>query len=113
MGISMLQGLALVFSLFALSRVILRTRDSKLTLKEFVFWTFIWVSLLSVVFFPEYTTILAKYLGIGRGIDVIVYLSVAILYYMLFRLYIKFEEREQEMTKVIREIALLKKKRKR
>ena len=107
---SVLQIVALIFSLFALSRVILRTKDSKLSHKEFVFWTSIWLSLLGVVFFPDYSTKFAEIIGLRRGVDVVIYSSIGILFYMLFRLYIKFEEREQEITKVVREIALLKKK---
>jgi len=52
----------------------------------------------------------AEIIGLRRGVDVVIYSSIGILFYMLFRLYIKFEEREQEITKVVREIALLKKK---
>ncbi|MBN1502543.1 DUF2304 family protein [Candidatus Woesearchaeota archaeon] len=107
---NVLQIIAIVFALFAISRVILRMRDKKLTPGEFFFWTLIWLGLLGVVFFPSLTSRLANLIGIGRGIDLIIYGSIAILFYLLFRIYVKIEEIEQEITKVVREISIIKKK---
>lgn len=109
---NIIQILALIFSLFALSRAFLRTRDKKLSLGELLFWVIVWFMMLLVVFFPDTTTFVANIVGIGRGIDVIIYTSIAILFYMVFRLYVKIEEREQEITLLVREIAYMKKKKK-
>ena len=105
-----LEILAVLFTFFALSRVILRARDNKLDIAEFLFWTTLWVGFLIVVFLPDITSKVARIIGIGRGIDLIVYTSVALLFYLQFRLYVKLEEREQEITKLTREISFLKKK---
>jgi len=108
--ISIIQILALVFSLFALSRVILRAKDKKITSGELIFWLSIWITLIIVVILPSIISKLALILGISRGTDVIIYGSVGVLFYLIFRLYVKLEETEREITTLVRENALEKKK---
>jgi hypothetical protein len=42
----------------------------------------------------------------GTGIEVLLYLSVAILFYFVFRLRLRFEKIEKDITKIVKEIAL-------
>ena len=51
-------------------------------------------------------TPLSSILGIARGADLIVYVSVVLLFYLIFRLYVKMEKIEQDVTKVVRKIAI-------
>jgi small membrane protein len=108
--ISVIQFLALLFSLFALSRVILRAKDKKITSGELVFWLGIWIILIVVIIFPEISSFFATFLGIGRGTDAILYASIGILFYIVFRLYVKLEETQKELTKIVRERAIKNKK---
>ena len=108
--ISMIQVLALLFTGFALSRVFLRAKDKKLTTGELIFWVGVWTTLIVVVLFPFITSTIAMFLGISRGTDVVLYGSVGVLFYLIFRLYIKIEEAERDITKLVREKALEKKK---
>jgi small membrane protein len=104
-----LQIIALLFSFFALTRVVLRARDQKLTIVEAIFWNFIWIGLAVTAIFPDISVFIAKLLGIGRGVDFIVYSSIGLMFYLIFRLYIKLEDLEQEITKLVREISFIKK----
>lgn len=103
------QYLIIIFAIFAMSRVILRFKDNKLTLGEFVLWDVIWLLVIFVGFFPSLTSGLAAFMGIGRGIDVFVYGGIVVLFYLVYRIYAKLESVEQEITKVVREVALKKK----
>ncbi|MEM3373704.1 MAG: DUF2304 family protein [Candidatus Woesearchaeota archaeon] len=107
---TIIQIIAILFFSFAASRAILRAKDKKITLLELFFWLGIWIGLIFVVFFPNILTKVASFIGIGRGVDVLVYSSIVILFYLLFRLYVKLEEVEMEITKLVRENALRKKK---
>ncbi|MEM2138968.1 MAG: DUF2304 family protein [Candidatus Woesearchaeota archaeon] len=107
---TIIQILAVIFFSFAASRAILRAKDKKITIIELFFWLSIWFGLIFIVFFPDYLSKIANFLGIGRGTDVLVYSSIVILFYLLFRLYVKLDELESEITKLVREIALKKKK---
>jgi small membrane protein len=108
--ITPIQILAFIFVTFAASRAVLRAKDKKITLIELLFWLGVWGGLIVVVFFPGLTSYVADLVGIGRGIDVIIYTSIGLLFYMIFRLYVKFEESEREITRLVREIALMKKR---
>ena len=107
-----MQILALIFITFAVSRAILRAKDNKISYGELFFWLAVWGGLIFVVFFPDVTSQVADILGIGRGTDVIVYTSIVLSLYMIFRLYVKVEETEREITKLVRVIAIKNKKKK-
>ncbi|MBN2368571.1 DUF2304 family protein [Candidatus Woesearchaeota archaeon] len=110
--ITFMQLLALAFMSFVSSRAVLRAKDKKISIGELFFWLGVWSALIFVVFFPDFTTRMANLVGIGRGIDIIFYTSIAILFYMIFRLYVKLEDTERELTKVVRKLSMMTKKRK-
>lgn len=110
--ISIIHIFALVFALFAISRVVLRARDKQISVNELFFWLAIWLGLVFVVFFPQIISKIALFLGIGRGIDVVVYASIAVLFYLIFRLYVKLEDNQKTITLLVRELALKKKRKK-
>lgn len=95
-----------LFVLFAFSRVWLRYRDGSLGLFAATLWSAIWIGLGVVVWIPQVTDILAKKIGIGRGADALVYISIVGLVYGVFRLYIKMEFIEHELTSLVRALAI-------
>jgi hypothetical protein len=101
-----IQIVIVLFALFALSRALLRFKDNKLSKNEFLFWTAIWLAVIVVSFIPNITTQVSSLFGIGRGMDLIVYISVIILFYLIFRLYVKLEAVEKEVTLLVRKFAL-------
>lgn len=106
MQISPIQILLIIFLLFAISRVILRLKDGNLTLGEFLFWFGLFAFALIGVLEPTFTSYVAQVLGIGRGADVVVYASIALLFYLIFRANIHLEETRHEITKLVSLIAL-------
>lgn len=101
-----LQLLAASFLLFAFSRVFLRARDGSIGWGMFLFWTAIWLLALLAVLNPEMTTTIANELGIGRGVDAAIYISIVVLFYLNFRSNVQIENFRNEVTKLTREIAL-------
>lgn len=95
-----------IFLVFAVTRVLLRLKDGTLTLRSFIFWTGIWILAIVGVVKPELTTILAKKLGIGRGSDVVVYASILLLFYLIFRTNVMMENLRHDLTQLVRLIAL-------
>lgn len=108
-----IQIVIIVFALFAWSRAYLRFKDEKITSKEFIFWSLVWIVGIIIVMLPNTTFYLASLFGIKRGVDLIIYVSIVLLFYLVFRLYVKIETIEQDITKVVREIAISKGKKKR
>jgi len=101
-----LQIVIIIFALFAISRAVLRFKDNNLSKNELMFWVLIWLAVIIIPFIPGITTKVSAIFGIGRGIDLIVYISIVVLFYLLFRIYVKTEALEKEITLVVRKLAL-------
>jgi hypothetical protein len=106
--ITSVQALLIAFIIFAISRVFLRFREEKISTGIFLFWSLVWISAVFIVISPPITSRLASYFGIGRGADFIVYISVALLFYLVFRIYVIIEDMRHEITDLVRHIALQK-----
>lgn len=104
--ISAIQLIIFAFALFALSRAVLRWRERAISIFEFLFWTTVWTVLLVLVFVPDITTVVSRWWGIGRGIDSILYMSIIALFYLIFRLYVKQDSHQQEITRIVRHQAI-------
>lgn len=101
-----IQILLVVFLIFAVSRVLMQLKSGNLTASSFIFWSALFLIAIIGVVNPELTTKIANMLGIGRGADVIIYISIVLLFYLVFRLSITIEDLRHEITKLVREIAL-------
>lgn len=106
MNINPIQIILVIFLWFALSRVILQFRLGQISPILFSFWAVIFTSAIFVVFLPNETTLLAQAVGIGRGVDLAVYASIVILFYLVFRIYVYIESVRHDITKLVRQIAL-------
>ncbi|MBU0597260.1 DUF2304 family protein [Patescibacteria group bacterium] len=100
------QILFLLFALFAITSVLKRRQTGVLGPKATLFWVLFWLSAVLVVMWPASTSKIAGYLGIGRGTDLVIYASVAVIFYLLFKLNIKLDSLNREVTKVVRREAL-------
>ncbi|OIO20059.1 MAG: DUF2304 domain-containing protein [Candidatus Magasanikbacteria bacterium CG_4_9_14_0_2_um_filter_41_10] len=100
------QFLFILFSLFAIITVIKRKKDAVMSNVGTTFWIIFWMLTDVVVLFPDSTTLFANRLGIGRGSDLITYVSLAIVFFVLFRLHVKLHEIERDITSVVRKDAL-------
>jgi hypothetical protein len=58
------------------------------------------------VFWPNATNIIANRLGVGRGADLIFYISILIFWFVSLKLYARIRRLEQLFTQIIREDAI-------
>jgi hypothetical protein len=101
-----IQVILIAFALFALSRTLVRFHEGKLTRVSFALWALFWLAAAAVVALPRTTEWFAGLLGVGRGVDAVLYLSVALLFYLLFRIFIRLDRMERDITAIIREVGL-------
>lgn len=101
-----IQLVLLMFIIFAASRAVMQFRGGSIRFGAMTFWLGIWAVALVAIFYPEETTKIARAVGIGRGVDIIVYVSIAILFYLVFRLHVYMEDLRSQLSKLIREISL-------
>lgn len=102
----LIQILLILFFLFALSRVVLRFKNNDLQTGGFVFWFVFWLLAGIIVLWPDSTFIIAKFVGITRGADLIVYLALALLFFLIFKISVKQEKINKQITKIVRSHAL-------
>jgi hypothetical protein len=100
------QLLLLTFVLAALAKVVHSYSQRHMPMVHFLFWVLVWMGTAAVIIFPDATSLLAHLLGIGRGADLIIYTSLLISFYLIFRLYLGLVRLEQAITEVVRAIAL-------
>ncbi|MGH7335499.1 MAG: DUF2304 domain-containing protein [Candidatus Rokuibacteriota bacterium] len=61
----------------------------------------------AAVLFPDATNDIAHVVGVGRGADLIMYMLHVGLLFVIIHYYTKFVELQQQITHLVREIALL------
>jgi hypothetical protein len=72
-------------------------------------WILIWGLVIIVALDPNSTNFLAIYTGIGRGLDFVLIIGLLLCFYLIFKMYNKIETVEEELTDLIRELALARK----
>ena len=87
-----------LFIFFASSRVFLRFKEKSISRQAIFFWLFVWIAVLVLVFHPDLSNTIARFLGMGRGIDSVFFLSIVSLFYLVFRLYVKMEQLDKDIT---------------
>ena len=103
---SVIQIILIVFAVFGFAAAVSRYRRGGLSLRQLVLWGVLWLVIAAVVLRPETASSLAHRLGVGRGADVVVYLAVAAIFYLLFRMFARLEDHERQITRLARELAL-------
>jgi hypothetical protein len=94
------------FSVFAVSRVLIRYRRGGMRALHLVLWLIFWTAVIVVSVHPDTTNRLANVLGVGRGVDTAMYLSLLLIFYLLFRSFAKIEDMDRQLTRVVRANAL-------
>lgn len=101
-----IQIFLVIFVAFALFGAITRFRRGGMSSSHLVLWSLLWIAVGVVAVRPETTSVLARFVGVGRGADLIVYLALLALFYLQFRQFAKIEKLEREITAVVRKDAI-------
>ncbi|NQV90359.1 DUF2304 family protein [Candidatus Uhrbacteria bacterium] len=103
---SIIQIVILVFSLFAITRTIFQFKRGALTIAWLLLWMLFWLAVGFVAVLPQTADALARVVGVGRGADVVIYFSMITVFYLVFRMYVKIEQVESEITRLVRKLSL-------
>jgi small membrane protein len=61
---------------------------------------------ITFVIFPDLTNKIAHWLGVGRGADLVFYVSILIFWFAILKLYARVRKLEQHITTIIRKDAI-------
>jgi len=84
-------------------------KRGSLKLRKYIIFLIFWFALLLAIIFPEETNKIARFFNITRGADFFIYISIMVIFYILFKLFEKLEKIERDITKIVKEIALMNK----
>lgn len=57
------------------------------------------------ILFPDYTNVIAKKLGVGRGADLLFYLCILLFLFILIKLFARIRRLEKKLTELVRKQA--------
>jgi small membrane protein len=109
----LIQVFVVAFALFAMSRVVLRFKRHSIGRIEGALWFAFWAATFAVGIHPDVTYKLAAFLGVGRGVDAVSYVTLIALCYLAFRQQVMMKNLEQQLTELVRKLALEKPERQR
>lgn len=100
------QIVLVAFALFAATRTVKQYRAQKVSLHWLVLWNALWAVVIGVTLWPTSADFVAHLVGIGRGADLALYVAAVALSYSVFRLFVRQEETQREITKLVRKMAI-------
>lgn len=101
-----IQGFLTLCSVFVIAKAFKSYRKHSVRFSTFLVWSLFWIAIIAVVWQPELTNRIAAVLQVGRGADAVLYLSLILIFYLLFKIFEKLEMLDQEITTIVREVAV-------
>jgi small membrane protein len=102
------QIIALIIIVYFIAKLSIQKKRGAVSSREYVFWLVFWLASLTAIMLLRPLDRLVGRLGFsGTGIEVLLYLSVAILFYFIFRIRLRLEKMEKNITTIVRGLAML------
>lgn len=103
---SAIQIILFLFIAFVVLRIVARWRAGDMGTMVFLSWLIFWLAAVAVVWRPELSSEIARVFGVGRGADFVIYIALVILFYGFFRLGVRLERQERNISKLNQALAL-------
>ncbi len=101
------QIIALSIIIFLVYRLIVQKNKKEINANEFALWLSLWsVAALSIIFLKKIDLFLASLGLAASAINFLIYLSVLILFYFVFKMRLTIAKQDRELTKLARIVAL-------
>lgn len=73
---------------------------------DIVLFSMLLTTAAAFILWPELTNILAKAVGVGRGVDFVFYLAILIFWFVILKLFARIRKLEKALTEFIRQDAI-------
>jgi hypothetical protein len=101
----LIQILLLPLILIIIARLVWQWRHKKMGRRFFIFWLVVWLVAGAVIWRPGIASYFANKFGVGRGSDLAIYISIVLIFYLLFRLLMRLEKMEKQITNLVSQLA--------
>lgn len=103
---SIAQIILLILVAYSIILVVRRVVKKQSSVREILIWIIFWLVGAILIIKPDLSQAFASMLGIGRGVDLIIYIAIILSFMMQYELLTRQQNLEQLLTKLAREIAL-------
>ena len=101
------QIIALALIAIFIWRLIAQKKSKKIGQNEFIFWLSFWLLGTVAIIFIRQIDNLVGLLGFSSGINFLLYLTVIILFYLVFKLRLALAKMDSNLTVIVRKLALM------
>ncbi len=84
----------------------IQTGRRRLAARYGIAWTALWIAAAVSIADPILLVRIAHFLGIGRGADLVLYLSILFTFVAFFITYLRFRRVDEQLTKIVRHLAI-------
>ncbi len=103
------QLIAIIIIIFFIFRLYWQKQKNQISKNEFIFWLVFWLSsMMAVLALKKIDQFVADLGFSGSGIDILIYLAIVFLFYIIFRLRLRMEKIEKNITEIVRTISIKK-----
>jgi len=103
---SLFQTIIILASLGFVIRALVRCVKKQISLWLFLLWTTLWAGVVIVAIYPVIINRLADFVGVGRGVDLIIYVAIGVIVYILFKQQIRVGKVEKDIAKMVQSKAV-------
>ncbi len=72
-----------------------------------LFWLALWIAATIAILFPQITVVVARFLGIDRGADLVFYCAILAMFAGFFLAYVRLRKIDKNLTSLVRQMAIL------
>ncbi|HTM69168.1 MAG TPA: DUF2304 family protein [Candidatus Binatia bacterium] len=83
-----------------------RSKQGALSRLGAFLWSALWIAAAIVVLRPEVATFFASLVGVGRGADAVIYVSIIALFYLVFRIFLRLDKLDRDLTALVRKVSV-------
>ena len=102
------QFIFVIIIIFIIYKTLAGYKRNRLSKYFTVVWLLLWAFILFILFDQALLSRMAQMLGIGRGVDLAVYTSVIVIFYLIYVIFTKLQEIEKKITSLVRNESLMK-----
>lgn len=103
---SLFQIIIFFAALGFVGRALMRCVKKQISIWLFLLWAALWVGVTLIAIFPGIINRLADWVGVGRGVDLVIYLALGVIVYILFKQHVRLVKQERDVAKMVQNKAV-------
>lgn len=103
----MLKIIILLIALLSASKAYKMFRNRSIGIFSVIFLVVFWVIITILVFNLDISNKIATLLGMGRGADSMFFISIVLIFILIFKLYLKIDKVDKDLSKLTSETSKL------